>query len=125
MINIGNYLKYFDNDRIDINRRIEIVGDDGTTSEELPKEPIYKDVKCDIQLKEIDNPNTNPQETTPVIFALKIYCSNSVDIKNNDYITAYKKDNKGNTIATYKGNSGQPYREISRTCFIMTIKEDV
>lgn len=118
MININSYLRYFDNDLIDISRRFY---NKETGREELKE--LHTDVKCDIQLKEIDNPDTNALATAPIITVLKIYCNNDVDIQNNDYVTAYKKDNKNNIIATYKGNSGQPYKDLSRTQFIMTIKE--
>lgn len=120
MININSYLKYFNHDKIDISRAFY---NDDTGKEELKQ--LYTDIKCDIQLKEIDNPDTNALSTTPIITVLKIYCNNDVDIQNNDYVTAYKIDDKGNTIATYKGNSGQPYKDLSRTQFIITIKKGI
>lgn len=107
-------LEIFDTDKIDIGRRIEIENPDGTTGETNPNQPIYTNIPCHISFISADNPDSNSVDTKPIITGLRINCSLDVDLQNGDYITAYKLDNKGNVLETYKGVIGFPTVTESR-----------
>ncbi|WP_110954782.1 hypothetical protein [Anaerosinus massiliensis] len=121
---IGKYMKIFDTDKIDIGRRQEIVNEDGSTGETSPNDPIYVDVPCHLSFKTIDNPDIKTFTTKPKILVMKIECDLSVDLQNNDYVTARKC--KGSTVvATYQGNIGDPAADQNRKWSIMNIREDI
>lgn len=122
---IGEVMKAFDTDKIDISRKIEITNPDGTTGESMGDTPLYKDIYCHISFESIDNPDPNTAETKPIIEALTINCSLDIDLQNGDYITAYKLDNEGNIIETYKGTIGEPSSSMSRKTASMQVRTNI
>lgn len=122
---IGEAMKAFDTDKIDIGRRTEITNPDGTTGETAPTTPIYTNVACHISFDNIDNPDPNTAETRPIIKALTINCPLSVDLQNGDYITAYKLANNGTVIETYTGIIGEPSSSMSRKSATMQVRTNI
>lgn len=118
-------LEIFDTDKIDIGRRLEIENPDGTTGETNPNQPIYINIPCHISFISADNPDSNSVDTKPIITGLRINCSLDVDLQNGDYITAYKLDNAGNVLETYKGIIGFPTVTESRKSAQMEMRVDV
>lgn len=122
---ISKALQILDTDKIDIGRRMPIINPDGTEGETNPNQPIYTDIPCHISFVKADNPNTDTVDTSPIITALQINCSLDVDLQKGDYITAYKLDNEGNTLETYKGVIGFPTVTESRKSAQMEMRVDV
>lgn len=122
---IGNAMKAFDTDKMDIGRRQEIVNPDGTSGETEPTTPIYTNVPCHISFVTLDNPDPNTAPTRPILKALKISCSIDIDLQNGDYITAYKLANDGSTIETYIGVIGEPSTTMSRKTAEMQVRTNV
>ena len=111
---IGEALKAFDTDSMDIARKMEIENPDGTTGETEIETPIYTNVPCHIAFISADNPDSATSETKPIIVGLRINCSLDVDIQNGDYIIAKKLSNSGDVLETYKGVIGEPSVSQSR-----------
>lgn len=122
---IGEAMKMFDTDKIDIARKLEILNPDGTTTETGLDTPIYTDIYCHISFQLIDNPNPNTAETKPIIQALTINCPLDVDLQNGDYITAYKLTDNGTTIETYSGTIGEPVSSMSRKTANMQVRTNI
>lgn len=122
---IGEAMKAFDTDKIDIARRVEIVNPDGTTSESGIDTPLYKDIYCHISFSQIDNPNPNTAETRPIIKTLVINCPIEIDLQNGDFITAYKLDYLGNIIESYSGVIGEPTSSMSRKTANMEVRTNI
>ena len=122
---IGEALKAFDTDKIDIGRKVEIINPDGTTGETSAETPLYKDIACHISFKEIDNPDPNTAETMPILKALQINCPLEVDLQNGDLITAYKLSANGTIIETYTGLIGEPSSSMSRKSAEMQVKANI
>lgn len=122
---ISNALTLLDTDKMDIGRRTPIINPDGTEGETNPEEPIYKDVPCHISFVSSDNPDPNTVDTKPVITGLTINCELTVDLQKGDYITAYKLDNEGNVLETYKGIIGFPQTTESRKSAEMEMRTDI
>ena len=122
---IGEAMKAFDTDKMDIARHTEVDNPDGTTGETGVDTPIYTGVYCHISFDQIDNPNPNTAETRPIIQALKISCSIDIDLQNGDFITAYKLANNGTIIETYQGVIGEPTSSMSRKTAIMQVRTNI
>lgn len=122
---IGEAMKAFDTDKMDIGRRTEVLNPDGTTGETEPTTPIYTNIACHISFEQIDNPNPNTVETRPIIKALKISCPIEVDLQNGDLVTAYKLAADGTTIETYVGVVGEPSSSMSRKTAEMQVRTNI
>ena len=122
---IGEKMKAFDTDKIDIGRRIEIVNPDGTTGETMPDVPIYKGIACHISFSNVDNPDPNTAETRPIIKALTINCPVDVDLQNGDLVTAYKLAADGSVIESYTGTIGEPTTSMSRKTADMEVRMNI
>ena len=122
---IGEVMKAFDTDAIDIGRRQEIENPDGTIGETDPSVPLYKNIACHLSFEELDYPNTNTDETRPVNKILKISCSIDVDLQNGDLITAYKLDINRNVLEKYVGVIGEPSTTMSRKTAEMQVRTNI
>ena len=122
---IGEALKAFDTDKIDIYRRIPIQNPHGTTGETGMDSPLYKDVACHIAFVSADNPDSNTVDSEPIIVGIQINCSLDVDLQENDYIKAYKLSNDGKILETYQGIIGFPTTSQSRKSAQMQMRTDV
>ena len=122
---IGKAMEMFDTDKMDIGRRTEVENPDGTTGETTPDIPIYTDIPCHISFEQLDYPESNTSETSPVNKIMKISCGISVDLQAGDFITAYKLDSNGNTIESYQGNIGEPSTTMSRKTVEMHMRLNV
>lgn len=122
---IGEAMKAFDTDKMDIGRRTEVLNPDGTTGETEPTTPLYTNVACHISFDQIDNPNPNTVETRPVIKALKISCPINVDLQNGDLVTAYKLAADSSVIETYIGVIGEPSSSMSRKTAEMQVRTNI
>lgn len=122
---IGEALKAFDTDKMDIYRRIEITNPDGTTGESSMETPLYKDVPCHLAFISADNANPETIDTKPVIVGIQINCALEVDLQNNDYIKAYKLSASGEVLETYSGVIGFPTTSQSRKSAQMQMRADV
>ena len=122
---IGEAMKSFDTDKMNIGRRTEVVNPDGTTGETNPEQPLYTNVACHISFEQIDNPDPSTAATRPIIKALKISCSIDVDLQNGDLVTAYKLANDGSIIETYIGTIGEPSTSMSRKTVEMQVRTDI
>lgn len=122
---IGEAMKAFDTDKIDIGRRSEIENPDGTTGETTPDIPLYKDVYCHLSFDNVDNPDPNTAETRPINKVLTINCPVEVDLQNGDFITAYKLANDGSILEQYQGIIGAPSTSMSRKSAQMAIRMNV
>lgn len=122
---IGEALKAFDTDKIDIHRKMEIQNPDGTTGETSINVPLYTQVDCHISFISSDNPDAKTSDMKPIIIGLMINCPLEVDLQNNDYIIAYKMSNDGNVLETYRGIIGEPTVAQSRKSAEMQMRTDV
>lgn len=122
---IGEALKAFDTDKMDIYRRIAITNPDGTTGESSMEAPLYKDVPCHLAFISADNANPETIDTKPVIIGIQINCALEVDLQNNDYIKAYKLSASGEVLETYSGVIGFPTTSQSRKSAQMQMRADV
>ena len=122
---IGEAMKAFDTDKMNIGRRTEIINPDGTTGETSPDVPIYTDVPCHISFEQLDYPDQNTTVTRPVNKVVKINCSVDVDLQNGDLITAYKLAHDGSILETYMGVIGEPSSSMSRKTAEMAIRENI
>lgn len=122
---IGDAMRAFDTDKMDIARRMEVQNPDGTTGETGITTPIYTNVPCHIAFITADNPNPDTIDTKPVIVGLQINCGLEVDLQNNDYITAYKLADNGDVLETYVGTIGFPTTSQSRKSAEMQMRTDV
>lgn len=122
---IGEAMKMFDTDKMNIGRRQEIINPDGTTGETSPEIPLYTDVACHISFSNIDNPDPNTAETRPINKVLIINCPIEVDLQNGDLITAFRLDSKGNTLETYVGVIGAPSTSMNRKRAEMSMRENI
>lgn len=122
---IGEALKAFDTDKMDIYRRIPIQNPDGTTGETGMDTPLYKDVACHIAFVTADNPDSNTVDSEPIIVAIQINCSLETDLEANDYIKAYKLSNNEDILETYQGIIGFPTTSQSRKSAQMQMRTDV
>lgn len=122
---IGEAMKAFDTDKMDIYRRIEITNPDGTTGESSMEEPLYKNVPCHVAFIKADNSNPETIDTKPVIVGIQINCALEVDLQNNDYIKAYKLSDSGEVLETYQGVIGFPTTSQSRKSAQMQMRTDV
>ena len=122
---VGEAMKMFDTDKMDIGRRTEAENPDGTSGETSPDIPLYRDVACHISFANIDNPDPNTAETRPVNKLLIINCPVEVDIQNGDLITAYRLNDKGEALEKYVGVIGEPSTSMNRKKAEMSIRENV
>ena len=122
---IGEVMRLFDTDKMDIYRRIEIINPDGTTGETDLTNPIYKDVPCHIAFNSADNPDPNTVDTEPIIVGIQINCGLEVDLQKDDYIKAYKLSNDGTILETYTGIIGSPTTDQARKSAQMQMRTDV
>lgn len=121
--NIGNVVSHaFDSDLIDIGRKTTITSPDGFEVETDPKIPLYKDIPCHIDYQSQDNPDVSNQPTKPIIMSLTIHCGTLTDVKNGDYITAYKRNGNGDVIEKYSGVAGEPTQYQSRMQFSVGVR---
>jgi len=112
-----------DTDLIDIGRRMEVVNPDGSIGETRPEVPIYKGIKCNLEPRQIDNPNPSTSDTMPVNTVIIIHCPLWVDLQNGDYVYAHKLNHDGIIIETFTGFVGQPQVTQSRKQAMMTIRK--
>lgn len=122
---IGEAMRAFDTDKMDISRRMEVQNPDGTTGETGITTPIYTNVPCHIAFITSDNPDPNTIDTKPIVVGLQINCGLEVDLQNNDYITAYKLADNGDVLETYTGTIGFPTTSQSRKSAEMQMRTDV
>ena len=122
---IGEAIKAFDTDKMDIGRRQVIVNPDGTEGETDPNTPIYTGIPCHISFDQIANPDPNTAPTRPIIKALKISCAIDVDLQNGDLVTAYKLANNGDVIESYIGVVGEPSTSMSRRTAEMQVRTNI
>ena len=123
---IGEAMRAFDTDLMNISRKTPVVNPDGTTGETNVNTPLYSNVPCHIAFIEGDNPNPETIDTNPVIVGIEIHCGLEVDLQNNDYITAKKMADDGKTVLeTYSGIIGFPSTSQSRKSAIMRMRTDV
>lgn len=122
---IGDAMKLFDTDEMDIHRKMEVENPDGTTGETPQDVPLYTKVACHISFVTADNPSSLTADTQPVIVGLKINCSLDVDLQNGDYIVARKLSNSGEILETYSGIIGEPSVSQSRKSAQMKMETDV
>ena len=122
---IGEAIKSFDTDKMDIGRRIPVINPDGTEGETNPEIPIYTDVPCHISFDHIDNPDPETVVTRPIIKALKISCPIEIDLQNGDLVTAYKLAYDGSTIESYIGVIGEPTSSMSRKTAEMQVRTNI
>lgn len=122
---IGEAMTAFDTDKMDIHRRMEVENPDGTTGETMDLVPLYKDVPCHISFNNVDNPDPNTAPTRPINKSLTINCSLDVDLKNGDYIKAYKLAYNGDVLEEYVGIIGEPSSSMSRKSASMEMRVDV
>lgn len=122
---IGEVMKAFDTDSIDIYRKMEIINPDGTTGETGIETPIYVDVACHIAFLTADNPDANTSDTKPIIVGLQINCPLEVDLQNGDYIVAKKLSNDGKVLETYSGTIGEPTTDQARKSAEMQMRTDI
>ncbi len=122
---IGEAMKAFDTDEIDIGRRMPIQNPDGTTGETNQDKPIYEHIPCHISFDSIDNPDENTVDSEPIITMLTINCPLEVDIQKGDYITARKLSFNGEVLETYVGIIGAPEVNMSRQSAQMQMKTGV
>lgn len=121
---IGDAMKAFDTDKMDIYRRTDIVNPDGTTGETSPLVPFYTDVPCHIAFVSADNPNPATSDTQPIVVGLRIHCSLDIDIQKADYLIVKKLSNNGEVLETYKGLVGEPKVSQSRKSVEMKMETD-
>lgn len=122
---IGDAVKAFDTDKMDIGRRQIIGNPDGTEGETDPNQPMYTNVPCHISFEQLDNPDPKTIVTRPIIKALKISCSVDVDLQNGDLVTAYKLAYNGDVIESYIGVIGEPTTSMSRKTAEMQVRTDI
>lgn len=122
---IGQAMKAFDTDKIDIYRRMEVTNPDGTTGETGLDTPIYTGIACHVAFISADNPDVATSDTQPKIVGLQINCPLDVDIQNGDYIKAYKLSAEGEVLEVYTGIIGQPSVSQSRKSAQMKMETDV
>lgn len=122
---IGEAMRAFDTDEIDISRNMEIQNPDGTTGETSPNVPLYEKIPCHIAFITADNPNSNTSDTKPIIVGLQINCGLEVDLQNGDYVVARKLSNDGEVLETYKGLIGEPTVSQSRKSAQMKMETDI
>ena len=122
---IGEALRAFDTDKMDIYRRLEIINPDGTTGETSENIPLYTDIECHIAFITADNPDSATSESQPIIVGLQINCGLEVDLQNGDYIIAKKLSNNGEILETYKGIIGEPTVSQSRKSAEMKMETDI
>lgn len=122
---IGEAMKAFDTDKIDIGRRTEVENPDGTTGETMPDVPLYSNVPCHLSFSDVDNPDPNTAETRPINKMLVINCDVSVDLQNGDLITAYKLANDGSILESYTGVIGEPSTSMSRKTAQMEVRMNI
>ena len=96
------------NDKMDINRYIDVANSDGTTDTRLSDAPIYTNVPCRVSFSTYDNPRDNEVDNVPVKNVPKIFCKLNADIKAGDFITVRRYSDNGQVIATYAGKVGLP-----------------
>ena len=122
---IGEAMKVFDTDEIDIGRRTIIQNPDGTIGETNQEVPIYKNISCHISFDNIDNPDESTVDSEPIITMITINCPLEVDLQKGDYITARKLSNNGEVIGTYTGIIGSPNKDQARQSAQMQMKTGV
>ena len=122
---IGDAMKAFDTDKMDIYRRTETLNPDGTTGETSLVTPLYTDVPCHIAFISADNPNPATSDTQPIIVGLRIHCSLNIDLQNGDYLIVKKLANDGTVLETYKGLIGEPRVAQSRKSVEMKMETDI
>lgn len=122
---IGEAVKAFDTDKMDIGRRQEIQNPDGTSGETSEIIPMYSNISCHISFEQLDYPDNNTIETRPVNKILKISCSTDVDLQNGDLITAYKLAFDGSVIESYFGTIGEPSTSMSRQTAEMQVRKNI
>ena len=122
---IGEAMKAFDTDEIDVGRSIEIQNPDETTGETNQATPIYQNIPCHISFDDIDNPDENTVDSEPIITMITIDCPLEVDLQKGDYITARKLSNSGEVIGVYTGIIGYPDKDQARQSVQMKMKTGV
>lgn len=122
---IGEAMKAFDTDKMDIARKQEIQNPDGTIGETGLDTPLYTGIACHISYSQVDNPDPNTSETKPIIQMLTINCPIDTDLQNGDLVTAYKLANDGTTIETYIGTIGEPISSMSRKTAEMQVRTNI
>lgn len=122
---IGNAMKGFDTDKMDISRKQEIQNPDGTTGETTLDTPLYEGVACHISFNQLDNADSNTASTKPVIEMLTINCPIEVDLQNGDLVKAYKLKYNGDIIETYIGTIGEPISSMSRKSAEMQVRTNI
>jgi hypothetical protein len=122
---IGEAMKAFDTDKMDISRRMEIINPDGTTGETTTDTPLYTDIACHIAFVTSDNPDSKTADSQPIIVGIQINCPLEVDLQNGDYIIAKKLANSGEILETYKGIIGEPTVSQSRKSAEMKMETDL
>ena len=119
---IGEAMKAFDTDKIDIFRKIPVTNPDGTIGETMDTVALYTDVPCHISFNNVDNPDPITAETRPINKSLTINCPLDIDLQNGDFIKAYKLSFEGNVIETYEGVIGEPSSSMSRKSALLELK---
>lgn len=111
----------YDNDEMDIFRRVLAPGPDGIMQETLPDKPLYTGLKCNIDYNATDNPNPNSVDTNPIILSLEIFFSPELDVRQGDLITA-RKMRKGEVLNTFRGTAGLPQFRQGRMSVLIAIR---
>ncbi len=117
--------KYLDVDKIDIGRKMSITTEDGWETETDEKDPLYVDIPCHIESNTMDNPNLANEPTNPIITSFTVYCKNTVDIQNGDYITLKICDVNGNILDIKTGIAGEPRTYQSRIEFSVGVIKNI
>lgn len=105
----GSILSSTYTDTMNIYRHISIINDDGTKGIEMPKTPIYADVKCRISFENKDYPQSNMEDANPIRLAIKVFCGPEVNVHKGDKLIIKRLDESGNIMMTYEGIANLPF----------------
>ena len=113
----------FDGDLMTVKRNIEVPRPNRPPITEEVE--IYTDLPCFFDFKQSDNPNPQTVDTRPINITGILFCDESIELQNADFITVRKMTTQGTVLEIYQGEIGKPSVYPSHQECMLNIRQNV
>lgn len=106
---ISNIIAMTYTDRMIVKRFTSSLNDDGTTNVSESPIPVYEDVPCRLSFTQVDNPESERDDSNPTYLRTQVFCDVSIEVLKGDTLIIHRMQDDGTVLETYEGTANKPY----------------